>query len=92
MTEEHFLATLIPDAEAVQNPVQQASAMLENDQNGESGGKAADPENPVNFQGSQESAMPLVGVGCNAKAWEADGEGFEPPVGSHPLRFSRPPQ
>ena len=92
VTDQHFLAALEGGAEAVQNPVQQPSEDAGNDRQGEIGPDGADAENAENYKGLPECATPRRELALSITGYKADGEGFEPPVGFHPLRFSRPPQ
>jgi hypothetical protein len=92
VTEEHFHSALTGGAEAVQNPVQHASEMLRNNQNGELAGERADAEKPADFQGLPECTIPRMKLVLSPSEYRSDGEGFEPPVEFLPLQFSRLPQ
>jgi integrase len=92
VTEQRFQTALESSAEAVQNPVQKALEHTGNEQNGELTPESENGETPEEFESFQELATTFMGNQVSPEAYTTDGEGFEPPVGFRPLRFSRPPQ
>jgi integrase len=76
-TDDHFARALDEADKAKQNPKQLVAASI--------GGESHDGNATLEKAG--ENDMVRYPAICNA-----DGEGFEPPVGSLPLRFSRPTQ
>ncbi len=91
VTDQHFQAALEGGVEAVQNPVQQPSGDAGNARQREIESDGVDAENPEEFEGFRECAIPLRDLALSPIGCTADGEGFEPPVGFHPLQFSRLP-
>ena len=92
VTDQHFQAASEGGADAVQNPMQQPSEDARNVWQGEIAADGANPENPEKYQSIPECATPRYDLVSSPIVYPSDGEGFEPPVGFHPLQFSRLPQ